>query len=86
MLTQLDASHCPDLELINCDQNQISDLRIANSTNLKILSCASNQLSTIDVQPLKKLNELNCAENPMTEDTKTALATWAVEGNHRLTI
>ncbi len=65
-LTNVDASHNPNLEKLYCHYNQLSSLDISQNTNLKMLRADNNQLSSLDLSQNTKLEKLYCNNNQLT--------------------
>ena len=66
-LTELDATNCTQLELLNCDYNyNLTKLNVTNCVQLQILSCQCNSLSKLDVTNCTQLECLRCENNRLT--------------------
>ena len=55
-----------NLEILHCNNNQLSSLDVSNNEKLKILLCENNALTQLDVSANKMLEALNCYYNPIT--------------------
>src|SRR5205814_9870294 len=55
-LTSLDVNNCPILEELDCQNNQIDNLKFAGCSNLKKLTVCNNKLEEIDVNYCLSLN------------------------------
>jgi Leucine-rich repeat (LRR) protein len=55
-----------NLRSLNCNQNHISLLNVANLVNLKLLYCNLNLLTSLNLSDLPHLLNLECAENILT--------------------
>ena len=67
-LTSLDGiEHFENLEILNCDDNNLTVLNLNNNPKLRELYCSNNQLSELNLTTLEKLEELCCHSNPITD-------------------
>ena len=55
-----------NLEVLHCQDNQLSHLDLSQNSNLKIISCERNQLTSFDLSQNPNLEELLCSENYLT--------------------
>ncbi len=55
-----------NLEALNCRQNNLTELNVANLINLKGLVCGENELTHLDVSSLLNLELLYCNSNNLT--------------------
>jgi hypothetical protein len=55
-----------DLDLLNCDDNQLITLNVSQNMALEYLSCNLNQLISLDVSQNTNLEHLNCEGNQLT--------------------
>ena len=62
-ITALDASNCPELEMLSCHGNRISSLNISKNPKLTTLYCHGNNLST------QALDDIFCALPDRTGNT-----------------
>ena len=53
----------PELEFLNCSQNNLTDISLGDSPKLKVVSCHSNSLDYIEVSNLWQLEALDCSNN-----------------------
>ena len=67
-LTELDVdvTHKPNLERVECQNNQLTSLILGQNKLLKKLNCAHNQLTQLNLNNMSALKELNCANNQLT--------------------
>ncbi len=66
LITSLDLSVNPELELVFCWNNGLKTLNVSNNKKLKILSCDYNELTKLDVSKNTALSFLCCNENNLT--------------------
>ena len=66
MLTGLDVSKCPELQYLDCYNNQLTSLDVSKCPALKGLYCSSNQLTSLDVSKCPELQYLACSSNQLT--------------------
>ena len=55
------------LETLDCADNQLTELNLADLGALTSLNCADNQLTELNLADLSVLTSLNCADNQLTE-------------------
>jgi len=55
------------LEYLDCSNNLLSELNLANNTFLKQLNCSSNNLSSIEISNNIELDQLNASNNLLSE-------------------
>ena len=55
------------LEILKCNNNEITALNLSGLTNLRILRCEANQLTLLGLEDLVRLEELNCDYNYLKE-------------------
>jgi len=55
-----------NLQTLECDNNQLTNLNISACTRLQSLSCYGNTLTNLDVSACTNLQELYCYWNPLT--------------------
>ena len=67
-LTELDVdvTHKPNLERVECQNNQLTSLILGQNKLLKKLNCAHNQLTQLNLNNMSALEELNCFDNQLT--------------------
>ena len=67
-LTELDVdvTHKPNLERVECQNNQLTSLILGENKMLKKLNCANNQLTQLNLNNMISLKELNCFNNQLT--------------------
>ena len=63
----LDFNCFDHLELVNCYDNQLSELDVTKCPSLKKLSCDRNQLSELDVTKCPSLENLGCEYNQLSK-------------------
>lgn len=56
-----------DLQILNCEDNQLTELDVSNNKKLRIFDCAGNQLTKLDVTENTALTHLTCTDNNLTE-------------------
>ena len=56
-----------ELEILDCEQNQITSLSMESHPRLTCLTCSENQLTAIDVSENPDLQELYCWRNQLSE-------------------
>lgn len=67
LLSVLDASMLPDLEILHCRYNSMTTLNVIGLNHLKTLVCSINGLGNMVFPPLPSLTFLECDNNEMTE-------------------
>jgi hypothetical protein len=80
----LDLSDFPNLRILWCQKNEITELDVSCCLNLKILVCWKNSLVSLDVSQNKQLIVLFCSENQLTAldlENNSALQKVHVKGN-----
>ena len=67
-LTELDVdvTHKPNLERVECQNNQLTSLILGQNKLLKKLNCANNQLTQLNLNNMISLKDLNCFNNQLT--------------------
>ena len=66
-ITNLQGIHFfPNLEQLNCGNNQLKALNVKSNLNLKQLNCSENQLTELNVWENDQLTELDCGKNYLT--------------------
>lgn len=86
-LTELDVdvTHKPNLERVECQNNQLTSLILGQNKLLKKLNCAHNQLTQLNLNNMSALKELNCANNQLTvldvSDSPELTTLW-LKNNH----
>lgn len=55
-----------NLIVLNCNNNQLSNLNINSLPTVTLLQCQNNNLQTLDVRGLTSLTFLNCSDNQLT--------------------
>ena len=68
-LTELDVdvTHKPNLERVECQNNQLTSLILGENKGLEKLNCANNKLTQLNLNNMSALKELNCANNQLTQ-------------------
>ena len=56
----------PNLEKLNCNNNQLTTLNVKSNLNLKQLDCSENQLTELNVWENDQLTKLDCDYNQLT--------------------
>ena len=57
----------PNLEILSCAGNRLTELDVSKNTALKLLNCHQNQLTELDVSKNTALEDLLCNETQLTE-------------------
>lgn len=76
-VTSLDCSHAkirnltgiglfPNLETLNCSENELTSIDLSQNRALVSLNCAQNEIAALDVSVCGALSELNCEQNKLT--------------------
>ena len=86
-LTELDAevTHKPNLERVECQNNQLTSLILGQNKLLKKLNCANNQLTQLNLNNMNSLKELKCQNNQLTAldvSSSPNLTTLVLKNNH----
>lgn len=86
-LTELDAdvTHKPNLERVECQNNQLTSLILGENKGLKKLNCAHNQLTQLNLNNMISLTELKCQNNQLTAldvSSSPNLTTLVLKNNH----
>ena len=86
-LTELDAdvTHKPNLERVECQNNQLTSLILGQNKGLKKLNCANNQLTQLNLNNMISLTELKCQNNQLTAldvSSSPDLTTLVLKNNH----
>lgn len=66
VITGIDVSNVPNLEVLYCAGNAISKLDLSNNKKLKRLQCYNNRLTMLDLQNQQELTLLWCGINRFT--------------------
>ena len=66
-LTAINVQGLTALQVLKCEENQLSNLNVQGLTSLKHLDCSDNQLTALNVQGFVALKELLCNSNKLTE-------------------
>ena len=81
----VDVTHKPNLERVECQNNQLTSLILGQNKLLKKLNCAHNQLTQLNLNNMISLKELNCANNQLTvldvSDSPELTTLW-LKNNH----
>lgn len=56
-----------ELQILNCEDNQLTKLDVSKNKKLRIFDCAGNQLTELDVKENTALTHLTCTDNYLTE-------------------
>lgn len=86
-LTELDVdvTHKPNLERVECQNNQLTSLILGQNKLLKKLNCANNQLTQLNLNNMISLEELKCQNNQLTVldvSSSPNLTTLVLKNNH----
>ena len=63
LLTALDLSKCPKLEMIACINNGLTKLDVTMCRKLSVLYCYRNKLTELQLRGCAWLTELSCGKN-----------------------
>jgi len=63
----LDLNDFVNLEVLDCSNNQLTELKLGNCLQLRLINCSFNKLTTLDLTNLTKLEMIDCADNYLTE-------------------
>ncbi len=89
-LTELDVSMLTNLETLECQRNQISDIsRILVPSSISFLGIANNGISELDLSSFAQLKVLHCSYNNLTSlslDGMTKLEELGADGNNLTSI
>ena len=64
-LSAIDLSHCPDLQRLACEGNELTTLDISANTRLSYLNCSRNKLTGINFDNNPDLYSVNVSNNYM---------------------
>ena len=86
-LTKLDVdvTHKPNLERVECQNNQLTSLILGENKMLRKLNCANNQLTQLNLNNMISLKELKCQNNQLTAldvSSSPNLTTLVLKNNH----
>ena len=86
-LTELDVdvTHKPNLERVECQNNQLTSLILGQNKLLKKLNCANNQLTQLNLNNMNSLKELKCQNNQLIAldvSSSPNLTTLVLKNNH----
>ena len=86
-LTKLDVdvTHKPNLERVECQNNQLTSLILGENKMLRKLNCANNQLTQLNLNNMISLKDLNCFNNQLTAldvSSSPDLTTLVLKNNH----
>jgi hypothetical protein len=73
MLTSLNISGCPNLEVLDCPFGALVELDLSHNANLKELYCESNLLTSLNFLNNKELRYIQCQGNYLTDLDLTKL-------------
>ena len=57
----------PNLQTLNCRDNQLTELDLTRNTALTSVICMNNQLTRLDISRCTELTDLDCRSNQLTE-------------------
>ncbi|WP_099467931.1 fibronectin type III domain-containing protein [Konateibacter massiliensis] len=63
LVGNIDVSQCPDLAVIYCENNNMTELDVTKNSKLLDLYCSNNNLTKLDVSNNPLLNTLECSNN-----------------------
>ena len=81
----LDVTHKPKLERVECQSNQLTSLILGENKLLKKLNCANNKLTQLNLNNMISLKELKCQNNQLTAldvSSSPDLTTLVLKNNH----
>ena len=82
-LTSLTVIGCPELYMINCENNRITNLNVSNCPELNTLDCSGNRIQSLPMGELPSLVELDCAGNRLTDlDAAFCSGLWILACNN----
>lgn len=56
----------PNLETLNCSENELTSIDLSQNPALVTVNCAKNEIAALDVSMCGALSDLNCEENKLT--------------------
>ena len=66
-ITQLDLSHCPEIETIFCGDNKLRELDLSRTPKLEYLNCDWSSLRKVDLTHVPNLTNFWCNNGQLTE-------------------
>ena len=57
----------PNLQILECAVNEITDIDVSGNPNLEILTCSINKISELDLSKNEYLKDLDCKTNKLTK-------------------
>lgn len=63
--TSVTVDNCPNLQILDVRQNNLTQINIINSPNIVSLACDENELNQLNLTGLSKLNEVTCSWNKL---------------------
>lgn len=63
ILTYLEVTGVPALEILKCENNELPSLNVSQNKNLTLLNCNANVLTNLNVTGADKLTDLECIGN-----------------------
>ena len=75
----------PNLERVECQNNQLTSLILGQNKLLKKLNCANNQLTQLNLNDMNSLKELKCQKNQLTAldvSSSPKLTTLVLKNNY----
>ena len=78
MLTSIDLSGCPNLEILDCPFGALVELDLSHNLVLKELHCEGNLLSSLDLSNNVELKSVRCQNNHLTTLDLTRLSNLVV--------
>ena len=61
----LNVSKFAQLKVLDCSENELTELDVTQNDNLEVLNCNSNNLSKLDLSKNVALTDLHCCENSL---------------------
>ncbi|CAH1755901.1 1415_t:CDS:10 [Entrophospora sp. SA101] len=56
-----------NLEILNCSDNKLIELKVCDCPKLKVINCSKNRLASLKIKECLQLTELNCSNNLITD-------------------
>ncbi len=79
----------PNLTVLECNNNELTELNVANFTSLISLTCYSNEITRLDVSGCTAMKSLDCGRNKIMEldvSSLSALTSLACHRNNLTTL
>jgi len=66
-ITELDLSHCSEIETIFCGYNKLTELDLSRTSKLEVLNCDRSSLRKVDLTHVTNLTSFWCNNGQLTE-------------------